>query len=123
MNKIYVKQLDESDCGAAALAMILNHFNSKVPISIIRSKAQTDKNGTTALGLVKAAQAFGLQTQAIKTNLSMFQNSELSVPFIAHVNKDHGTLHYIVVSSFNKSNITILGSGAKIFRQLYFEYN
>ncbi|WP_288531611.1 cysteine peptidase family C39 domain-containing protein [uncultured Secundilactobacillus sp.] len=62
-NKIYVQQLDESDCGAAALAIILRHLGSKVPISIIRRRAQTDKEGTTAQGLVKV-------------DLTIFQNVE-----------------------------------------------
>ncbi|WP_288530544.1 peptide cleavage/export ABC transporter [uncultured Secundilactobacillus sp.] len=107
-NKIYVQQLDESDCGAAALAMILRHFGSKVPISIIRRRAQTDREGTTALGLVKAAQCFNLDTKAVKADLSLFQMTDLSIPFIAHVDKNHGTLHYVVVSGFDESGVTIL---------------
>lgn len=108
MNKIYVQQLDESDCGAAALAMILKYFKSTIPISVIRRRAQTDKEGTTALGLIEAAHSFKLDTKAIKSDLSLFEINDLSVPFIAHVDKEQGLLHYVVISRVDKGIITVL---------------
>lgn len=95
-SKYYVRQIDEADCGAAALATIPRCFGSNVSLPIIREVAQTDKSGTTALGLLKAAEKFKLETTPIKADISMF-NSNISYPFIAHVNKDSGLLHYIVV--------------------------
>lgn len=53
--KDYVPQVDENDCGAACLAMILKHYQSSVSIAYIRNLAHTDNKGTTALGLVKTA--------------------------------------------------------------------
>lgn len=105
--RIYVQQLDESDCGAAALAMILKAFNSKIPVSIVREKAQTDKTGTTALGILKAAESFHLRTTAIKADMSMFGMDNLQLPFIAHLDKD-GLLHYVVVVSVSASHVDIL---------------
>ena len=61
----YVQQLDESDCGAAVLAMILKNYQSDVSIAEVRNFAQTDPDGTTALGLVRAGQHFDLKTIAI----------------------------------------------------------
>lgn len=55
INKDYVPQVDENDCGAACLAMILKHYQSSVSIAYIRNLAHTDNKGTTALGLVKTA--------------------------------------------------------------------
>lgn len=49
-SKYYVRQIDEADCGAAALATIPRCFGSNVSLPIIREVAQTDKSGTTALG-------------------------------------------------------------------------
>lgn len=54
----YVKQIDEKDCGAACLATILKHYGSKLSINKIRDIAGTDKQGTSALGLVRAAEPF-----------------------------------------------------------------
>lgn len=105
-SKYYVRQIDEADCGAAALATILRCFGSNVSLSIIREVAQTDKSGTTALGLLKAAEKFKLETTPIKADISMF-NSNISYPFIAHVNKDSGLLHYIVVLKKRKDTLTV----------------
>ncbi len=104
----YVRQLDETDCGAAVLAMILKYYHSDVAISKIRSVAQTDKNGTTALGLVTAAESFKLTTKAIKADLSLFDHpQDVPVPFVAHVNKNHGLLHYVVVLKIRKHDLII----------------
>ena len=46
--KYYVSQLDESDCGVAALAMILRYYGSIYSIAKLRSLARTTKQGTIA---------------------------------------------------------------------------
>lgn len=45
LNKDYIPQIDESDCGAACLAMILKHYNSDVSIAYIRNLAHTNTEG------------------------------------------------------------------------------
>ena len=49
----YVAQVDEADCGVAALAMILHNFGSVYPIAKLRDLARTTKQGTTAFRLLK----------------------------------------------------------------------
>ncbi|MCV3740204.1 peptide cleavage/export ABC transporter [Lentilactobacillus hilgardii] len=108
--RYYVHQLDETDCGAAALAMIFKYYHSDISIAKIRGVAQTDKSGTTALGLINAAEHFKLKTQAIKTDISFFKSNdrkEILVPFIAHINKNHGLLHYVVVLKVRKDDLVI----------------
>ena len=34
--KIYTQQVDESDCGVAALSMILKYFGSYIPLATLR---------------------------------------------------------------------------------------
>lgn len=107
--KNYVSQLDETDCGAAALSMILRAYKSKVSIAKIRSVAQTDKNGTTALGLVNAAAHFKIDTKVVKASKSFFSNlpSGISLPIIAHVDKDNGLLHYVVITAVHKNYLVV----------------
>lgn len=38
--KYYVSQVDESDCGVAALAMILKYYGSIIPLFKLRELAQ-----------------------------------------------------------------------------------
>ena len=51
-----VKQHDITDCGAACLATIAKQNGYKIPISKIREIAGTDKQGTNAFGMIKAAE-------------------------------------------------------------------
>lgn len=106
--KKYVQQLDETDCGAAVLCMILKHYRSNVSLTMIREYAQTDQEGTSALGLIKAAEHFGLESRALQTDTTCFpkQYRSFQYPFIAHVNKQ-GLLHYIVVLSADSRYVKI----------------
>lgn len=57
----YVSQIDERDCGVAALSMILNKYGQTNSLASLRALAKTDLEGTTALGIVRAADAvFGV---------------------------------------------------------------
>ncbi|KRN20845.1 ABC superfamily ATP binding cassette transporter [Pediococcus claussenii] len=105
----YVQQLDEADCGAAVLAMIFKNYKSNISIASIRDVAQTDKDGTTALGLVKAAEHLDFETQAVQADMSLFKmkKSEVPLPFIAHVDKDNGMLHYVVVFEIHKNYLLV----------------
>ena len=88
---IYVPQIDETDCGAACLAMILKNYHSQVSIAHLRHIAKTNTEGTTALGLVKTAEKFGMDAQAVKANMSLFDMQDIQYPFIDHVIKDGGS--------------------------------
>ncbi len=103
----YISQIDESDCGVASLAMLLKYYGSDVSLSYLRNIAKTDKDGTTALGIVKTAQQLNFETKAIKADMRLFDIADLHYPFIAHVIKDNQLLHYYVVISSNKKYVTI----------------
>ena len=60
-----VKQHDITDCGAACLATISKQCGLNIPISKIREVAVTDKQGTNALGVVKAVERLGFTAKAI----------------------------------------------------------
>jgi ATP-binding cassette, subfamily C, bacteriocin exporter len=53
-----IKQHDIKDCGAACLATICKQYGLKIPISKITEVAGTDLNGTSAYGVIKAAEAY-----------------------------------------------------------------
>lgn len=102
----YVAQVDEADCGVAALAMILRNFDSVYPIAKLRDLARTTKQGTTALGLVKAAKHLGLDVTPIQADISLFDDPEITYPLIAHVIKDD-LLHYCVVFKADQDYIYV----------------
>lgn len=104
---IYVPQIDETDCGAACLAMILKNYHSQVSIAHLRHIAKTNTEGTTALGLVKTAEKFNMDVQAVKADMSLFNMKDIQYPFIVHVIKDGGLLHYYVVLKSTKRKIIV----------------
>ena len=103
----YISQIDQRDCGVAALAMILKHYGSSYSLAYLRELAQTSREGTSALGLVEAAKQLGLETQAIRADLDLFKQENLSYPFIAHVVKEGGLQHYYTVFGQIKGQLII----------------
>lgn len=104
--KIYVSQVDEIDCGVAALNMILKNWGSSYPLAYLRELAKTTSEGTTALGIVEAANKLGLNTQAIMADRTLF-NDNLNTPFIVHIIKKDGLHHYYTVFDIKNDKIVI----------------
>ncbi|WP_156020756.1 peptide cleavage/export ABC transporter ComA [Streptococcus ruminantium] len=103
----YRAQVDTRDCGVAALAMILEYHHSHHSLASLRELAKTTMEGTTAFGLVKAAEDLGLETRAIRADMSLFEVGDLTYPFIAHVLKDGKLMHYYVVTGADEKTIHI----------------
>lgn len=103
----YISQVDQRDCGVAALAMILKNYGSSYSLAYLRELAQTSREGTSALGLVEAGRQLGFKTQAIRADLGLFKQENLSYPFIVHVVKDGGLQHYYTVFGQAKGQVVV----------------
>lgn len=101
-----VKQHDITDCGAACLATISKQYGLKLPISKIREIAGTDKQGTNAYGVVKAAEQLGFTAKGVKGSKEAFFG-EFPLPAIAHVVIDGKLLHYVVIHKITKKEVII----------------
>lgn len=104
-----IKQHDITDCGAACLATICRQYGYKKPISQIREVAGTDKMGTNALGLVKAAEKLGFIAKGVKGNQESL-SGDFPLPAIAHVIKDN-LLHYVVIHWIKNDMILVADPG------------
>ena len=80
----HIQQKDMQDCGAACLATICKQHGLKYPISKIREIAGTDKMGTNAYGLIKAAEELGFTAKGVKATKDVFFEP-FPLPAIAHV--------------------------------------
>ena len=105
--KHYRSQMDQKDCGVASLSMVFGYFGSYYSLARLRELAKTTINGTTALGLVKAAETLGFEPQAIQADMTLFDSPNLIFPFVVHVLKDKELFHYYVVIGKDKQNIHI----------------
>lgn len=100
-----VKQQDETDCGAACLATICRYYSKRISITKIRNYAGTDTKGTSAKGIVKAANQLGFTCKALISKEKKLQQ-DLPLPIIVHIKRD-GIEHYVVVYKIQKSKILI----------------
>ncbi len=110
-----IKQHDITDCGAACLATVSKQYGLKISISQIREIAGTDKQGTNAYGMVKAAEQLGFTAKGVKGNQDAFF-SEFPLPAIAHVVIDGKLLHYVVIHKITKKQIIIADPGKGIVK-------
>lgn len=78
-----VLQQNATDCAAACLATVVQHYGKSASVSQLRLLCGTDRNGTTVFGLVKAAKSIGFACRAVKCGPEHLPG--LEVPAIAHV--------------------------------------
>ena len=105
--RTFVPQIDARDCGVAALASIAKFYGSEYSLAHLRELAKTNKEGTTALGIVKAAKEMCFETRAIQADMNLFEMEDIPYPFIVHVNKEGKLQHYYVVYRNIKKHLII----------------
>ena len=105
--RTFVPQIDARDCGVAALASIAKFYGSDFSLAHLRELAKTNKEGTTALGIVKAADEMGFETRPVQADKTLFDMSDVPYPFIVHVNKEEKLQHYYVVYQTKKDYLII----------------
>lgn len=110
-----IKQHDITDCGAACLATICKQNGYKIGITRIREVAGTDKQGTNAYGVIKAAEQLGFSAKGVKGNKEAFF-SEFPLPCIAHVIVNGNLLHYVVIHKITKKQVIIADPGVGIVK-------
>lgn len=89
-----VRQQRRSDCGPAALKMVLNHWGIQdVTLAELEIATGTGPDGTSLLALKKAAEERGVTSQGLR--LPVHRLREIPLPAIAHVHGDH----FVVIRS------------------------
>src|SRR6056297_143267 len=101
----FIKQKDKSDCGAACLATVANLYGMDYPISRIREIAGTNQKGTSAFGLIKAAENIQLDARGVKAK-DVDLNQKIKTPVIAHVIKNNMN-HYVLIYKIYKKKLII----------------
>jgi ATP-binding cassette subfamily B protein len=90
----HVHQVDEMDCGPAALAMVCRYFGRAVSVARIRQLAHTATDGTSLRGLTRAAEELGLAARSVKA--SRRNLGEMPLPAIVHWEGNHWVVLYDV---------------------------
>ena len=100
-----VRQHDQSDCGAAALATVARHHGIAVGLEQMRELAGTDRVGTNLLGLVQAAEKLGFSARAVKGPYEALP--EVPLPAVVHVKTEQGLGHFIVLYRARKRSVVV----------------
>jgi len=64
-----IRQMEDADCGAACLAMVLGHLGQRADLGELRELTGADRDGVTALAIVNAARARKLRARGVKADL------------------------------------------------------
>lgn len=89
-----VRQLDESDCGAACLAWVIRFYRGEEPLERLRRLSGTTAEGTTLLGVHQAAGAVGLISEAYEARMADL--ARVDAPAILHVQLEGNRQHFVV---------------------------
>ncbi len=90
-----VRQNDQADCGAAALASLARHYRRPISLEHLRDLSQTDRNGANLLGLRQAAELLGFSAKAVRCAPEAL--SKMPLPAIAHMAAEGGLGHFVVI--------------------------
>ena len=91
--KKLIKQNHTYDCGVAAVASILKHYNHPYSIETIQEISKCTNKGTTGLGLVKALKYYMFNVDAYQVDEL---SKELMLPAIIMIESEYGA-HYVVL--------------------------
>jgi ABC-type bacteriocin/lantibiotic exporter with double-glycine peptidase domain len=100
-------QVQEADCGAVALAIVLAHHGAWVPLPEIRERCGTTRFGTPATTLLQAATSFGLTARALRMDDA--QLPYLPAPAILFWQQSHFLVLEGVVNNYALINDPAIG--------------
>ncbi len=82
-----VLQMEETECGAACLNMVLGYHGRWAPLEEIRRLAGVSRDGTKASNLIKVASRYGMVARGFRKSPEGLD--ELPLPSIIHWNFNH----------------------------------
>ena len=97
----WIEQYDETDCGAASLAMICKYYGKKVSVTRMRDMANVSTEGATLMSVARAAESMGFNTRAIKGTWETLPRTPL--PAIIHWDG----YHYVVLYEVKADSVII----------------
>src|SRR4051794_214787 len=102
----YIPQREATDCGAAALAMVLAFHRVRPSAATLREACNVSRDGCTAADIASAATRFGFDCLAFQLS-DPLDVQLIDLPVIAFWNFDH----FVVIEDASPKGWTILDPG------------
>ena len=87
--------MEATECGAAALGIVLAHYGKWVPLEELRDACGISRDGSNALAVKRAAQGFGLDVRARRCSVESLQHQTMPVIIFWRFN------HFLVVEGWS----------------------
>ncbi|MFP4681509.1 MAG: ABC transporter transmembrane domain-containing protein, partial [Chitinispirillaceae bacterium] len=115
----WLKQHDETDCGAACLTMISKYYGLKLSMGQVREMANVNTAGATMSAVCRAAENLGYRARGLKSTLPSLKL--LKFPMIIHWQG----FHYVVLYRMNNKYVWVADPdiGIKKYTHDYFKEN
>lgn len=94
-----VIQMENAECGAACLSILLSSYGRFVPLEKLRVDCGVSRDGSNALNLIKCAQGYGLEGRGLRLGLSELY--EKKGPCILFWDYNH----FVVLEGFGKDKV------------------
>ncbi len=89
-------QTHATECGAACLGSVLAHFGLWVPLTELRGTCEVGRDGSTAAGLKRAAERYGLECSGWSVPLSRLKRMPLPMILFWEFN------HFVILEGFDR---------------------
>ncbi|MBB2952269.1 MULTISPECIES: peptidase domain-containing ABC transporter [Sphingobacterium] len=93
----FYKQPDSKDCGPTCLRIISKYYGKILPLQMLRDLSETTREGSSLLGLSKAAESIGFKTLSVKIDFKTLVE-DAPLPCVVFWMKQH----YVVVYKIQK---------------------
>ena len=104
----FLKQHDQSDCGAACLGMICKYYKMPIGLNRLRDMSNVSRHGTSLAALAEAAETLGFVTRGVRTGYEALMRAEL--PAILHWEGNH----FVVLYQITKKEVKLADPGVGI---------
>ena len=110
-----IMQMEELECGAACLAMVMAYYGKWIPLEQVRADCGVSRDGANAKNMLQVARGYGFEAEEDLCDIHALQNNG-GFPCIIQWNVSH----FVVLNGFKKGK-AILNDPARGIRSVSME--
>ena len=110
-----IMQMEELECGAACLAMVMAYYGKWIPLEQVRTDCGMSRDGANAKNMMQVARDYGFEAEEVLCNTHALRNNR-RFPCIIQWNFSH----FVVLNGFRKEK-AILNDPARGIRSVSME--